>query len=68
MKYLCLLLLGILFINCKQKMNKDEHLQAILIYKVEELNHVNDSLQRELKYLQDNLEVCKSSYLEELKM
>lgn len=62
MKYLCLLLLGILFINCKQKMDKDEHLQAILIYKVEELKHVNDSLQTELKYLKANLNVCKSFY------
>jgi len=43
-------------------MDKDEHLQAILIYKVEELKHVNDSLQTELKYLKANLNVCKSFY------
>lgn len=65
MKYLSFLLFGLLTINCNEKIDKDEELKAILIYKVEELSYVNDSLQRELEYTNANLDVCKSYHLEE---
>ncbi|MFV0217173.1 hypothetical protein OBJ92_09045 [Empedobacter falsenii] len=51
-----------LFISCK---NNSKEINSILIYKLEQLSIVNDSLQKELDYANANLEACKSVFLKE---